>query len=143
MHWGNEGSSRPNPDQKEWSARLADSGLVDIVVGSHPHVLQPIEKIGNMWVLNSLGNFISAMPTGDKWPASTQDGAIVLVTVVENSSKGFDVRKPVVLPTWVDRDAGYVVRDAKAWMATHPDDERVAESLERTLGVLGDYVVAP
>ena len=143
MHWGNEGSSRPNPDQKEWSARLAESGLVDIVVGSHPHVLQPIEKIGNMWVLNSLGNFISAMPTGDKWPASTQDGAIVLVTVVENSSQGFDITKPVVLPTWVDRDAGYVVRDAKAWMATHPDDERVAESLERSLAVLGDYVVAP
>ena len=143
MHWGNEGSSRPNPNQKEWSARLAESGLVDIVVGSHPHVLQPIEKVGNMWVLNSLGNFISAMPTGDKWPPSTQDGAIVLVTVAENSSGGFDVRQPIVIPTWVDRDAGYIVRDVRSWLATHPDDERVAESLDRTLGVLGDYVGAP
>ena len=143
MHWGNEGSSRPNPNQKEWSARLAESGLVDIVVGSHPHVLQPIEKVGNMWVLNSLGNFISAMPTGDKWPPSTQDGAIVMVTVAENSSGGFDVRKPVVIPTWVDRDAGYIVRDVRSWLSTHPDDERVAESLDRTLAVLGDYVGAP
>ena len=141
MHWGNEGSARPNPQQKEWSQRLADSGLVDIVVGSHPHVLQPIERVGQMWVLNSLGNFISAMPTGDKWPPSTQDGAIVLIDVSVGADGSVVVRRPRVVPTWVDRDSGFVVRDVRAWLSLHPDDERVQDSIERTMKTLGDFVV--
>lgn len=142
MHWGNEGSARPNPQQKEWSQRMAESGLIDIVVGSHPHVLQPIVKIADMWVLNSLGNFISAMPTGDKWPASTQDGAIVLVDVTQRHDGSVEVHRPRVVATWVDREAGYVVRDVRSWLADHPDDVRVRESLERTLKTMGDFVEA-
>lgn len=142
LHWGNEGSSRPNPQQKEWSQRLAESGLVDIVVGSHPHVLQPIERIADMWVLNSLGNFISAMPTGDKWPPSTQDGAIVLFDVTERVDGSVEVQRPRVVPTWVDREAGYVVRDVRSWLADHPDDIRVRESFERTLKTMGEFVEA-
>ena len=140
MHWGNEGSARPNPQQKEWSQRMADSGLVDIVVGSHPHVLQPIERVGDMWVLQSLGNFISAMPTGDKWPPSTQDGAIVLVDVTEQVDGSIVVQRPRVVPTWVDREAGYIVRDVRSWLITHPGDVRVQDSLERTLKTMSDFV---
>ena len=143
MHWGNEGSSRPNPNQKEWSQTLAASGLVDIVVGSHPHVLQPIERFGDMWVLHSLGNFISAMPTGDKWPPSSQDGAVVLVTVSESPDGRFRVGRPEVVPTWVDRDDGFVVRDVRRWLAANPDDREVEESLRRTLAVMGDFMVSP
>lgn len=140
MHWGNEGSARPNPQQKAWSQRMADSGLVDIVVGSHPHVLQPIERVGDMWVLESLGNFISAMPTGDKWPPSTQDGAIVFVEVTEKVDGWVTVHRPRVVPTWVDRDAGFVVRDVRTWLSAHPDDVRVQDSLERTLRTLSEFV---
>jgi poly-gamma-glutamate synthesis protein (capsule biosynthesis protein) len=143
MHWGNEGSSRPNPNQKDWSEKLAASGLIDIVVGSHPHVLQPIEQVGDMWVLNSLGNFISAMPTGDKWPPSTQDGAVVLVEVSGVPGGRFHVGRPEVVPTWVDRDHGFVVRDVRRWLLDHPDDREVSESLRRTLAVMGDFMESP
>jgi poly-gamma-glutamate synthesis protein (capsule biosynthesis protein) len=143
MHWGNEGSSRPNPNQKDWSEKLAASGLIDIIVGSHPHVLQPIEQVGDMWVLNSLGNFISAMPTGDKWPPSTQDGAVVLVEVSGVPGGRFHVGRPEVVPTWVDRDHGFVVRDVRRWLLDHPDDREVSESLRRTLAVMGDFMESP
>ncbi|MEY4361212.1 MAG: hypothetical protein RL391_518 [Actinomycetota bacterium] len=143
MHWGNEGSSRPNPNQKDWSEKLAASGLIDIIVGSHPHVLQPIERVGDMWVLNSLGNFISAMPTGDKWPPSTQDGAVVLVEVSGVPGGRFHVGRPEVVPTWVDRDHGFVVRDVRRWLGDHPDDREVGESLRRTLAVMGDFMESP
>ena len=43
-------------DQAEFLSSLG----VDIIIGTHPHVIQPIEYIGNTLVIYSLGNFISA-----------------------------------------------------------------------------------
>lgn len=59
MHWGVEYTHTPNEEQKKIAAYLAELG-VNIVVGSHPHVIQPIEHIGDTVVIYSLGNFISA-----------------------------------------------------------------------------------
>lgn len=140
MHWGNEGSNRPNPDQKKWSERMAESGVIDLVIGSHPHLLQSIEKFGDLWVVNSLGNFLSNMPTGERWAPGTQDGAIVEFTVTR-TDEGFDVSEPRVHPTWVDRDDGFVIR------ALGPRREslqgEMAVSWRRTEGVLGDFLVVP
>ena len=58
MHWGVEYASTPNDNQKEIAKYLADLG-VDIVIGAHPHVLQPITWIDDTLVMYSLGNFIS------------------------------------------------------------------------------------
>jgi poly-gamma-glutamate synthesis protein (capsule biosynthesis protein) len=63
MHWGNEYEQNPSAAQKELAAFLAGQG-VDLVIGHHPHVLQPMERIsrpgGHMLVFYSLGNFSSA-----------------------------------------------------------------------------------
>ncbi|MGL4523878.1 MAG: CapA family protein [Bacilli bacterium] len=64
MHWGIEYQSLPNEEQKKWAQWLADEG-VDVILGSHPHVLQPpawvVGKNGNKtYVVYSMGNFISA-----------------------------------------------------------------------------------
>lgn len=58
MHWGVEYASKPNNSQIEIAEYLADLG-VDIIIGTHPHVLQPITKIDDTIVMYSLGNFIS------------------------------------------------------------------------------------
>lgn len=58
MHWGVEYASTPNSDQQEIARYLADLG-VDIILGAHPHVLQPITWIDDTLVMYSLGNFIS------------------------------------------------------------------------------------
>lgn len=58
MHWGVEYQSTPNEKQKEIAEYLASLG-VDIIIGNHPHVLQPITWIGDTLVMYSLGNFIS------------------------------------------------------------------------------------
>lgn len=58
MHWGVEYSATPNSEQKEIAEYLSNLG-VDIIIGTHPHVLQPITKIGDTIVMYSLGNFIS------------------------------------------------------------------------------------
>ncbi len=59
MHWGIEYTHTPTDEQRNQAQFLADLG-VDIVIGSHPHVIQPIEHIGKTVVIYSLGNFISA-----------------------------------------------------------------------------------
>lgn len=58
MHWGTEYQSKPNAKQKEIAEYLASLG-VDIIIGNHPHVLQPVAWIDDTLVYYSLGNFIS------------------------------------------------------------------------------------
>jgi poly-gamma-glutamate synthesis protein (capsule biosynthesis protein) len=140
MHWGNEGSNRPNPDQKKWSQQLASSGVVDLVIGSHPHLLQPIEKFGDMWVVHSLGNLLSNMPTGDRWAPGTQDGAVVEFTITRDGD-AFVVSEPRVHPTWVDRNEGFVIRALGPRLGAL--DGELAQSWRRTVAVLGDFVVPP
>lgn len=63
-HWGTENSHDVSDYQKEYTKLFSDLG-VDIVIGCHPHVLQPVEWVTNestgkkMIVYYSLGNFIS------------------------------------------------------------------------------------
>lgn len=56
VHWGNEGQYRPTNEQKQRAYAMIDAG-VDIVYGSHPHVLQPIEEYGDGIIYYSMGNF--------------------------------------------------------------------------------------
>lgn len=64
MHWGEEYTHNPNSNQKETAQYLSSLG-VDVIIGAHPHVIQPIDKIKNeetgkeTIVYYSLGNFIS------------------------------------------------------------------------------------
>jgi poly-gamma-glutamate capsule biosynthesis protein CapA/YwtB (metallophosphatase superfamily) len=58
MHWGTEYAYTPTQLQIKQANFLADLG-VDIIIGHHPHVIQPITRIKNTIVIYSLGNFIS------------------------------------------------------------------------------------
>lgn len=60
MHWGNEYSLGVSKDQEKIANYLSSLG-VDIIIGSHPHVVEPVEYINNgkTFVIYSLGNFIS------------------------------------------------------------------------------------
>ncbi len=63
MHWGVEYATKPSAEQKELAEKMCQWG-VDLIVGAHPHVIQPMEWItsenGNkMLVYYSLGNFVS------------------------------------------------------------------------------------
>ena len=59
MHWGVEYTHVPTEYEKDMAKFLADND-VDIVIGTHPHVIQPVTWIGDTIVFYSLGNFISA-----------------------------------------------------------------------------------
>ena len=59
MHWGREYTHVPTDTERKTARFLADNG-VDIIIGTHPHVIQPVEWLDDTLVIYSLGNFISA-----------------------------------------------------------------------------------
>lgn len=66
MHWGVEYTHTPTNYQQDEAKFLAEQG-VDIVIGTHPHVIQPVTWIDDTLVIYSLGNFISAQYQNDNY----------------------------------------------------------------------------
>ncbi|WP_373232855.1 CapA family protein [Cohnella sp.] len=65
VHWGEERSEKPIAHQTDLGHRFVDAGA-DLVVGSHPHVLQGIEAYKGKWIAYSLGNFVFSTTTSSK-----------------------------------------------------------------------------
>jgi poly-gamma-glutamate capsule biosynthesis protein CapA/YwtB (metallophosphatase superfamily) len=64
VHWGQERFDNPDENQLSLAKKYIDAGA-DLVVGSHPHVLQGFEQYNGKWIAYSLGNFaFSANPQG-------------------------------------------------------------------------------
>lgn len=59
MHWGVEYTNTPTAYEKDAAEFLASQG-VNIIIGTHPHVVQPVTWIDDTLVIYSLGNFVSA-----------------------------------------------------------------------------------
>ncbi len=76
MHWGMEGYYRPWGSQTALGQAAIDAGA-DIVYGSHPHVLQPIEQYNGGYIIYSLGNYVFGGNTNPR----DKDTAIVQFTV--------------------------------------------------------------
>ncbi len=82
VHWGEENQSVPNDVQKQHAKLLADAGC-DVIVGTHPHTIQPVEFVGDTLVVYSLGNYISAQ----KNPVNLIGGTILFDMVVKGDEK--------------------------------------------------------
>jgi poly-gamma-glutamate synthesis protein (capsule biosynthesis protein) len=74
-HWGVEYALRPTPEQVKLAHAMIDAGA-DLIVGSHPHVVQPLEQYRGRWVAYSLGNFVF-----DQKNPATHHGLLLKVTV--------------------------------------------------------------
>src|SRR5699024_5658975 len=111
LHFGTEYERLPNDEQKDLVQFAADEG-VDVVLGHHPHVLQPPEWVegkdgNNMFAIYSLGNFLS----GQDQPY-TQIGGILKLTIkqtIDHDESTIEVKKPTFMPTFVDINDDYNV----------------------------------
>ncbi len=91
IHWGIERNTQPESYQREIGHQYIDAGA-DLVVGSHPHVLQGIENYNGKWILYSLGNFVfgSSIPETMLVKANVDgDGETSLSMVPATSSAGY------------------------------------------------------
>lgn len=123
---------------------LTASGFVDLIVGHHAHVVQPIEQVNGVWVMYGLGNVLSNLPTDERWPANSQDAAIATIKLTKRPSGKISFDRPQVMPTWVDKRNGWVIRDVLAMLSDPKTDYGTARELELSLGrttrVLGDFI---
>jgi poly-gamma-glutamate synthesis protein (capsule biosynthesis protein) len=113
FHWGDENSPNVNDAQRELAQKAADWGA-DIILGSHPHVLQPMESIdkadgGKAFVIYSLGNFISAQ---NKAPNLV--GGVLELTI-EKIGDVSEVKAPVFHPVVTQYGSGYSNLHLVAW----------------------------
>ncbi|MCL5435492.1 MAG: CapA family protein [Patescibacteria group bacterium] len=76
MHAGTEYTRTPNKTQTGFARAAIDFGA-DVVVGSHPHWVQPIERYGKGLIFYSLGNFIF----DQEWSKATKQGLTVKLTI--------------------------------------------------------------
>ena len=85
MHWGTEYRSEPTEEQKRQANYLSSLG-VDIIIGTHPHVIEPITYINDTLVIYSLGNFISAQSTNNDY--NTMVELMTSVDVIKEEKDG-------------------------------------------------------
>ena len=96
-HWGTEYKYEPDKNQIAWTELFAEEG-VDLVIGAHPHVLEPVEWIDRpdgekMLVFYSLGNFISG-----QIEAPRLLGGMANVTITETPEGSFEISDCSVIP---------------------------------------------
>ena len=116
LHWGDEYKWKtgegPNANQTAMAQKLCDLG-VDVIVGGHPHVVQPVDLLTSSVdaehktiVLYSMGNAVSNQrkeemqksdPTGH-----TEDGVLFCVTFSKYSDGSVYVDSTELIPTWVN-----------------------------------------
>lgn len=91
MHWGIEYQTKQNAEQERLAELLFKNG-VDVILGSHPHVLQPMEKktitledgtTKDCFVIYSLGNFMSGQTK-----ENTRDSIILNINITKNGETG-------------------------------------------------------
>ena len=144
MHWGNEKSHQLNSQQISVADALTKSGFVDLIIGHHAHVVQPIEKVNGVWVIYGMGNVLSNLPTDERWPASSQDAGVFTTTMRRNADGNISFDSPIVHPTWVDKQNGWIIRDIEKSLSHSNNSSVNARELELSLGrttrVLGDFI---
>jgi len=125
LHWGVEYSHTPNAGQKALAAKLLASPDIDLILGCHEHVVQPVARIGDKWVVYGMGNQLARH--ADPIDAN-REGIMPEFTFTEVTPGHWKVTKAVVIPTWVTLSPDIRVVD----LATALADPATPASAART-----------
>lgn len=108
MHWGEEYNTYIEASQNEIAKRLNELG-VDIILGGHPHVIQPYEIMKNesghsTFVIYSQGNSLSNQSEQEIGVAESEDGIMIKFTL-EKKDGNVSLKEYKIIPTWVYKEA--------------------------------------
>ena len=108
MHWGTEYRTTANSEQEELADFLFENG-VDIILGNHPHVLEPMEKrtitledgtTKDGFVIYALGNF-----TGDQKDEITRDSVILNLNITKQSGGKISIDSVDYIPIYMYKNS--------------------------------------
>jgi poly-gamma-glutamate synthesis protein (capsule biosynthesis protein) len=131
VHWGAEYAKSPNGSQQRVARRLAGSRRVTAIVGQGPHVVQPIRRLRDKFVVFSEGNLVSNQRPATGQPAASQDGLIAMLDM-EATGARVKVRRVRYVPIWV-RPGDFTVLPAKPGAGR----DELRASYRRTVSVAG------
>lgn len=156
LHWGTEYQKEPNSYQKKLAQKLIDEG-VDLILGSHPHLVQSMEFLESTdgkhqgLVAYSMGNFLSNQRFDILEIKGTETGMVARVTLEKDEKGNVEIKKAEFVPTWIsltgiEEDADYKIlpigTDYKQTAEKYEADEKsVKESLEWLRSVMKDEKV--
>ena len=126
-HWGSEGGYRPTPEQQEVGRAAIDAGA-DLVVGSHPHVLQPIEAYGEGMIFYSLGNFAF----GGNGAPKDMDTALIQQEVLRDADGSISLGQTRIIPASVSSVPFYNNFQPTPYEPESVEYERVLSKLDGT-----------
>ncbi len=123
-HWGWEYNRLPNKEQKAL-AKLCKEYGADLVIGSHPHVLQPIDRQEDFLVVYSLGNFVSNQR--DRY----KNGGMVFSTKIEfdTISKTKSILEAGYELTWVYKKRNDFGSEYFILPAAHPQSQQMIDKM--------------
>ena len=144
LHWGVEYRHEPTAAQLEALEAILPSSEVNLVVGHHAHVVQPIDTLRGEWVVFGLGNFLSNQSAACCATAA-QDGLIVEVDLIEPANGIIEVGGVRYTPTWVDRRDYTILPVALALADAELADvhDELRRSWERTVEVIESQIASP
>lgn len=128
VHWGNEYVHEPSAEQVALAEQLTASPDVDLVVGEHAHVVQPITRVNGTWVVYGMGNQVAQQ---ESTQVGTYEGITVSFELTERPGGRFRVTRAAYLPTqWNPYTPGNPIR------IVHATGERLA-SVRAAVDLLG------
>lgn len=159
IHWGNEYQLSPANSQKNIAQKMCDLGI-DVIVGGHPHVIQPMELLESTVdethktvCLYSTGNFLSNQRRNlmDLKTGNTEDGIVFTFSFTKYSDGTVALEEANVLPTWIylHKENGknrysilpldQSIEDWKTAFALNDTNlTHAEESYERTMSLVGE-----
>jgi poly-gamma-glutamate synthesis protein (capsule biosynthesis protein) len=128
IHWGNEYQHEATEEQKALARQLLADPALDLIIGTHVHVVQPFEKIGKKWVVYGMGNEVArhSEPRG-----VTEEGLIARFKF-EQGPEGWSVVEASYTPTLVELGPPIRLVD----LTRVPATARRTEAINRTEGVV-------
>ncbi|RBM16312.1 poly-gamma-glutamate biosynthesis protein [Prauserella sp. PE36] len=124
LHWGEEYVHDPTQEQRELAEQLLTGGSVDLILGHHAHVVQPIERIGDKWVAYGHGNSVAR----HEEPKGVSEEGIASRFEFTREDGTWRVTSAEYVPTLVELGPPIRLTDLTA---AAPDARR-AEALRRT-----------
>lgn len=135
LHWGDEYEATPNAQQLDLGPRLIASPDIDLLLGHHAHVVQPLERIGGEWVVYGLGNLVADHGEPDTPKA---EGMLVRFRFVEHPG-GWRVERVRYVPLLVTASQPLRVLDVRRALRSgdHPSlDARLRVARARIAAVV-------
>lgn len=158
MHWGTEYRTTANSEQKDLANFLFENG-VDVILGNHPHVLEPMEKktitlqdgtTKDVFVVYALGNF-----TADQRAEITRDSAILNLTITKNSNGKISIDKVNYIPIYMYKNTNvsthkFKILDIEKTIKDYEEEKNTSinstvynnlkKQLEKIKSILGDEI---